>query len=271
MRWFIAFIISNLRYKKSWKKYQQIGGSPLVSSMNKISNLLHDELGKEYKVSTCYSYSSPSIKQVVHEFVQLGISNITIVPMYPQASFSTTGSIKNEIHRLQIKNKHVRFTIVEDYYAYCDYISWWTMLIRKCFEENNMQNPTLLFSAHTIPQNDVNKGDYYVQKIYETAFLISQKLECDYKVGFQSKLGHIKWVEPDTKSMLEQLVKEQPTSILIVPISFVTENLETKYDIDIELIPYIQNELNFQAVSRVHIPSNHILLIQTLKNLIQHE
>jgi ferrochelatase len=267
-RIFLAFIISNARYKKSWKKYELIGGSPLKESMNLINDSLSKVLGSEYTVYSAYSYSLPNIKNGLDYFYKKEIKEIKVIPMYPQSSFSTTGSIKKDIENFKKRYKDIHLTVIENYFENKNFINFWTFLINEIIKKNNFKNPILLFSAHAIPQYQIEKGDTYVHEVNKTALNIATEIGLRYKISFQSKIGKIKWIEPDTKFVLNELKNEGCNEILIVPISFINENLETLFDLDLEIIPYGKNILNIKNLCRVDIPKNHSLLIDTFKNLI---
>jgi len=267
-RIFLAFIISNARYRKSWKKYELIGGSPLKEFMNLINDSLSKELGSEYTVFSAYSYSLPNIKNGLDYFYKIEIKKIKVIPMYPQSSFSTTGSIKKEIEKFGKRYKDIHISVVENFFENKNFIKLWVYLIKETIEKNNFKNPILLFSAHAIPQYQVEKGDTYVNEVNKTALNIATEIGLRYEISFQSKIGKVKWIEPDTKFVLNELKNEGCDEILIVPISFINENLETLFDLDIEIIPYGKNVLNIKNICRVDIPKTHSLLIDTFKNII---
>ncbi|MDD3078486.1 MAG: ferrochelatase [Paludibacter sp.] len=264
----LALMISSFRNSGSWKKYQQIGGSKLKASMNVICNQLQSEIGKDYLVTAAYSYSKPSIREGIEHFKKQGITHIKVITMYPHSAFSTTGSVISDLSKVQKKHDELSITELGTYGDHPDFIDYWVDNIRKSIQKSEFNSPTLVFSAHSIPQYNVDEGDTYVEEIKTSAQLISGKLGLNYRVGFQSKIGRIKWVDPDTKELLKEMKAENIDEIMLVPISFVTENLETAYDQGIEIIPYAKNELNIQNISRVEIPNSHPLLISMLKKLI---
>ena len=270
MRRLIAFIISALRSKKSWAKYQLIGGSPLKESMKQINDSLTKELGDEYLVYSAYSYSKPLISEGVQYFTDKGIETINILPLYPQSCISTSGSVIREIQKLK-GNDNVSLRICKEFYKNNSFISFWDELINDTIKKNNLTSPLLLFSAHAIPQSHVEKGDSYVQAIEESAQLIADRLKLNYKIAFQSKMGKMKWAEPDTKSVLKELSSQKIDEILIIPISFITENLETLYDLDRDIIPFGKDVLKIKNLCRVVIPPSHPLLIKALKESIINE
>jgi len=268
LRHFLAFIISNTRYKKSWKKYEMIGGSPLKESMKIINESLAKELGDDYFVFSAYSYSVPTIEDGLKNFNEQGIKNIIIISLYPQTSYTTTGSVIRDIQISQKKFKESEIKIIDKFYDSESFIKYWVTLINETIQNNNLNKPLLLFSAHAIPEYLIAKGETYVEEINKSASLISQSIGLDYKVSFQSKMKRMKWVGPDTMEVLKDLSLKYLKEIVVVPISFVNENLETLFDLDTEIIPYGKNKLNITKLCRTMIPKSHPLLIETLKKLI---
>ncbi|MDD5569764.1 MAG: ferrochelatase [Bacteroidales bacterium] len=263
----VAFLISITRYKKSWQKYEKIGGSPMKISSNNIEIKLQGELGNEFPVFTCSSYLSPRIKEGFEYFKNYGINKIKIIPLYPHSCFSTTGSVKTEIKNIKIFYENTTFEIADEFYKNKYFIFFWKFLIEETINKNNLNNPILLFSAHSITEYQVTRGDTYISAIEESSRLIAESTGLEYKVSYQSKMGKLKWVEPETKSVLREMAGKNQENIVVVPLSFISENLETLYDLDIDIIPYAKNELKIKNICRVKIPNSHPLLIQALKDI----
>lgn len=126
----------------------------------------------------------------------------------------------------------------------------------------------MLFSAHAIPYLQIKKGDTYTSQIETSASQIAGNLALPYSVSYQSKIGKVKWSEPDTLQELKRLKNKNIEEIITVPISFLTENLETLYDLDQELLPAAR-QMGIKKISRVNIQSDHPLLIQLFYSLIR--
>ncbi|HET7733468.1 MAG TPA: ferrochelatase [Paludibacter sp.] len=267
-RTLLAFIISTFRHGGSWKKYQQISGSKLKESMKLINSQLAAELGAGYEVTSAYSYSKPSIQEGIEELRSKGITTIKVITMYPHSAFSTTESVKTDLANVQKKYPELKMTELGTYGENELFINYWVDNVQKSIDKQGYKTPTLLFSAHAIPQYNVDAGDTYVDEINASAKLIAGKLEVPYRVAFQSKIGKVKWVDPDTKDCLKNMKAENIDEIMLVPVSFVNENLETAYDQGVEIVPYGKNELGIKHICRVKIPASHPLLIATLKQLL---
>jgi len=265
----VAKIISTTRYKGSWDKYKLIGGSPLMKSMDEIKNALAAELGSDYYVSNAYSYSTPSVAQGVQLQYNQGIREMIAIPVYPQYSISTTESVITDLRNANKLFSDLNIRIAGSFYNDANYIEYWTEQILKSIEDKKLSKPHLLFSGHAIPEYLIQKGDTYVKEISESARLISEKLGLTHDISFQSKIGRVKWVGPDTKDKLKDLAQQGMSEILIIPISFINENLETLYDLDVDIVPYGRNELGIKNLHRSSIPVNIKPLVETFKTAIQ--
>ena len=268
VRFFLAHLISNLRYKSSWKKYLQIGGSPLYSAMAATQHALQEVLPPEYNVRCAYSYSTPLIQDEIAQLYQSGIKDFIVIPMYPQASFSTTGSLKSDLNKAKSRWGDINVNLINDYFGNKHFITFWTKLIQDKIKEKGYSNPYLLFSAHAIPQSFIKRGDMYTEKINTSAQLISEELHLPYSVSYQSKIGKIQWTKPYTMEQLADLHKQNISEIIIVPFSFINENLETKYDLDTEIIPYAINKLGIKDICRIHIPASDSNLVEMFSKFI---
>ena len=269
IRKMLSFFISNLRYKKSWSKYELIGGSPLLSAMETIKQDLQTSLSSEYEVHTAYSYSNPTIIEAIKEIRDKGITDILVLSMYPHNCVSTTGSIDQDLKKVRSQYPDLTIEVVKEYATHPLFIDFWLELISENIKKQELKNPHLLFSAHAIPEYQIIKGDTYTIAIEKSAELIAKKLNLKYSVSYQSKIGRIKWASPDTKQYICKLKESGIEELLVVPISFLNENLETLYDLDIDIIPYTKNEVHINKACRVNIPNSHSTLIRTFKDIIE--
>jgi len=262
LRYLVAWIISTARHKKSWEKYQLIGGSPLKKSCNEIASELQKNSNTETFVA--YSYSNPSIIDILETMNIKGITEITVLPMYPQCSFSTTRSVLQDIER--VLPKSISYTFIKEYYTEPLFIQFWVKQIQKTIDRTGVKTPTLVFSAHSVPQYHIDQGDTYEKAIHESGKLIAEAMNLPYHVSFQSKIGRMKWVEPATITILKNLSFDGVEEILIIPISFLTENLETLYDINTEIIPQFKSA--FKTIEKVAITELSTDLVPLFQDII---
>ena len=265
----LSFIISNARYKTSWKKYELIGGTPIIHATKATTHALQNELKNDFSVKMAFSYSSPTIEDSMLSFKKEGITNITIIPLYPQSSVSTTSSVLDDVQKVVLKENSFEIRFKNEFYQHKGFINFWSNLITAHIKQKGLSLPYLLFSAHSIPQYMVEKGDSYSRAIEESAALIAGNLDLDFEVAYQSGMRSGKWIGPDVKDSLKLLAKTGKEEIVIVPISFVNENLETLYDVDKVIIPFAKKELGINHISRVRIPEADDSFIKLLADIVK--
>ena len=165
VRILVSTMISNIRYKSSWKKYKSIGGSPLLKSMENNRRAIESKLTDDYVVRSVYSFSPPFIKEEIIRLYKQGVKDFFIISMYPQASYSTSGSVQSEIDQLKLEYTDAHFSFKEDYFDNQYFIDFWVNQIKSKITSMGYKSPFLLFSSHAIPQSFVKRGDQYVEKI----------------------------------------------------------------------------------------------------------
>ena len=265
----LSFIISNARYKKSWKKYELIGGTPIIHATQETMHALQRALSDSYSVKMAFSYTSPTIQESLLSFKKEGVTGITIIPLYPQSSYSTTSSVLDDVQRITATEKSFEIRFENEFYKQQGFVDFWSRNITAHVKASGLATPYLLFSAHSIPQFMVDKGDTYAKAIDESAALIAGNLKMDFEVAYQSGMRSGKWVGPDTLERLKLLALAGKEEIVIIPISFVNENLETLYDIDKVIIPFAKKELGIRNISRVRIPEADDSFIKLLVDIIK--
>jgi ferrochelatase len=241
----LARLIAKKRHPRIQEQYRSIGGRSLVNEYSKLQAELLEkkmkELGFDCKVYTAMRYWHPLTEEVMDEIEKDGIDRIVMLPLYPQFSKSTTGSSVLEWDKLAINRpvKNIETSIVQFYYDHPLYLNAVTERIEegiKRFPEEKRNDVCLLFSAHGTPMKLVKEGDSYSQQIAETvkAVMAHCGLENNQALSFQSKVGPQKWLKPSTPETIERLALEGVKNILIVPIAFVSDHLETLFEIGVE-------------------------------------
>ncbi len=228
----LARFISFIRSPKVKARYNLIGGgSPLLYWTEKQAGQIEEKLSETISNFKCFvamRYFEPYIKTVLTKAGENEFDHIIFLPMYPQYSKATTGSCFTEIK--QTKNKsNITYSFIKDFYSDKKYIS----LLREYISTHKKENEVLLFSAHSLPQEFIDEGDPYVEQVETTAKLAANGLE--YFISFQSRTGPVNWIGPDTVETAHRLLDEGK-SILVIPVSFVCDHIETLYEIDIDLI-----------------------------------
>ncbi|MEA2109605.1 MAG: ferrochelatase, partial [Pseudomonadota bacterium] len=230
------------------EKYQTIGGgSPLPrvcrGIRNKLGNLFaHSK--HQLPVYLAFRYSKPDIDTVVRQMAAEGIKRILAVSLSPHASkisttayFSTLDTVAAELS--------LKVIPVLNWYRNQQYIDCLARRISLAAKQHSMDislpATALVFSVHSIPESYVKDGDTYVDEIKENISLLMEKFPgSPHFLGYQSKgKSPGAWLEPDIDQLLPKLIDDGLKNIILIPLSFAMDHLETLYDIDQEIIPAI--------------------------------
>ena len=218
----LAQIISRTRAKKLRKNYEAIGGSPLFSITQSLVNKLNQK-GK-YRYYKAMAYSSPFIPEVLESFPE---ENVFIFPLFPHFSLSTTGACLS----LAKKSKK-RVFYLREYWADPDFNELILKRIKETVSEK--EKAAVILSAHSIPLKYAERGDPYLENIHGHFKLIKNLLPgYSLFLGFQSQLGPLKWAGPELKVVLQDIKHKGFKNLVFYPLSFVIDNYETTFEIDI--------------------------------------
>ncbi len=265
-RWILSRLISNLRYKASWKKYQLIGGSPLVEDTEATAQALASTY--QLNVFTAYSYIKPSVLEQMKLIKNNGFKHLCVISMYPQDSYTTTASVKWDVEQAQQECAFDSISFAPAYATSTPFIKYWGELVKTHMQTQGITKPLLLCVAHSIPISRVKQGDNYPFVIEKMGEMLATHLGLVYRIAYQSQVGPQKWLEPYIEPYTEELIKEGHKEILILPVSFTTECLETEYDLSLGIVNKYKDDNRVQHISRVYLPSAHPLFINTLKHSI---
>lgn len=273
IRFPLAFLLSLWRASKAKIIYKTIGGrSPLNKNTLNLAKKLEITLGSKYQCFVGMSYVNPFIKEAVKKIKEINPEEIILLPLYPQYSMTTNASVLFEAQK-EIKKQigNVSIKEIKEFHVLEGYIQalsmWVSKEISKASREADVQ---ILFSAHGLPQKYVRQGDNYPQFCQKTvqAIVSNLKLETEnYKLCYQSRLGPMKWTGPFLNKEISKEAKKGK-ALIIVPISFVCENSETLYELD---IVYRQKALQKGCVywGRVKAVSENDDFINSLSRLIK--
>jgi ferrochelatase len=279
LRFLLAKLISSTRAKKAKTIYRKMGGkSPLLENTLNQAKTLEESLGKEYKVFIAMRYWHPLTQETANLVKQYAPDQVVLLPLYPQFSTTTTQSSFKEWHRVCQKiDLNVEMREIRDYFINPYFINAHIDTLKSFYlEAMSHGSPRILFSAHSLPQKVIDKGDPYQTQTQQTAKAIIKGLETelnleliDYQVCYQSRVGPLKWLEPTTEKELQRAAIDK-VPVVIVPISFVSEHSETLVELDIDY----KNKAIETGVSyygRVPTLSCHPLFIEGLKRMILSE
>lgn len=248
-----AKILSGLRAPKVREKYKYIGGkSPINKWSESQRSMLEKELQKtvySIKVYTAMRYWHPTIEDAAQKISEETFDKIVLLPLYPHYSITTTGSSFNEWQRVY-KGDMDRVTYIYDYFDNHKYITALNERIDEeitSFPKDVRDDIQILFSAHGTPERLVRKGDPYSRQIQKTVEYIMKErnFSHEYHLCFQSKVGPAKWLEPSTDKMIKTLAVKRKKQLLVVPVSFVSDHIETLFELDVEYRA-VANQLNIE-------------------------
>ncbi len=232
----IARLIVALRLKEAKARYQAIGGqSPILRESASQARALRQALrqaGYQEPVRLCFRYSQPRAAGVLKGLQREGFTRVLPVSLYPHDCRATTGSSVAELQREAQKRGMEVLDGVLHYATHPRYLDALEDLIRQKLAER--PGATLVWSAHSLPLSQIQAGDPYEREIQATVQALQTRLgdlPGGYRLAYQSKVGPVKWLEPSLQSTLEQL---KGHDLLICPVSFVSEHIETLHELDLE-------------------------------------
>ncbi len=274
----LAWLISTLRAKKSQHNYLEIGGgSPLRKITEQQGQALQEQLtkqGADAKIYIGMRYWHPFTEEAIAQIKQDHIKKLVILPLYPQFSISTSGSsfrILEEMWQSDPELSQVEYTLIPSWYNHPQYLQAMANLIAGELDKHpESEKVHIFFSAHGVPQSYVEEaGDPYQTEIEECTRLIMATLNRSnpHTLAYQSRVGPVEWLKPYTEDALKELGEKGLQDILVVPISFVSEHIETLQEIDIEYRE-VAEEAGIHNFMRVPALNTDPVFIDCLTNLV---
>jgi len=236
----LAKLISTSRARHVQHHYAGIGGkSPLLEFTRRQAVALERELRRDLdaRVTIAMRYWHPMTGAAVAEMAAFGPDEIVLLPLYPQYSKTTTGSSVNEWKRVEhaLACRDVR--LIETFYQDPAYLDSVVTAINTCLRSgDNLADFDIVFSAHSVPIAVIDAGDPYQRQIEHTVDLVWERgcWPARRHTCYQSKVGASKWLRPSMHETVKKLAAAGSKHVLVVPISFVSDHVETLHEIDIE-------------------------------------
>ncbi len=235
----LAKLISTTRARKVQHHYAVIGGgSPIRRNTERQAALLEAELcdqGFDAKCVVAMRYWHPFTREAIAQLTEFAPDEVVLLPLYPQYSSTTTGSSLNEWRRLAGETPALQ--VIADFYRDPAYLD---ALVEKIDDAlarfDDPTRPTLVFSAHSVPVSVIERGDPYQRQIEETVELVCERggWSNARRLCYQSKVGASKWLQPSLRTTIRQLGAAGTKEVCVVPVSFVSDHVETLGEIDHE-------------------------------------
>jgi ferrochelatase len=274
----LAWFISTSRARKSQENYGQIGGgSPLRRITEEQAVALKERLqdhGQEADVYIGMRYWYPFTEEAIARIKRDGIEELVVLPLYPQFSISTSGSSFRLLEKLWKEDpalEKIRYTLIPSWYARPGYVRAMAELIAQ--ELDALPDPSqghVFFSAHGVPVSYVEEaGDPYQREIEHCVDLIMQALgrPNHHTLAYQSRVGPVEWLQPYTEDAISELAEQGVNNLVVVPISFVSEHIETLQEIDIEYRE-IADEAGIETFRRVPALNTHPGFIDDMATMV---
>ena len=240
--WLILnFFVLPFRPSRSAKAYRKVWhekGSPLTYLTRQLSEKVAEQLKpKGITVNYAMRYGEPSIATQLKAFKKEGITDVMVLPLYPQYSSTTTASIYDDLTKELKQWRHLpSFQFISDYHQDSHYIAAVAASIEQAWLEQ-AKNELLVMSFHGLPEQLTQWGDPYFHQCHKTAALIAEKLgltEKQWMIVFQSRFGKAQWLKPYCVDTLQDLPTQGIKAIDIVCPGFAVDCLETLEEIAME-------------------------------------
>jgi len=266
----LAGFISKRRARIAGERYEAIGGgSPLLAETQRLANLLFERL--HAPVAIAMRYSHPFSSDAVAALSAAGVQRVVAIPLYPQFSTSTTASSLADFAGAAAGNLEA-LVGVSDHHVHPGYVAALAAQTAKAVGAlGNLRSSHILFTAHSIPESLTKKGDPYIAQVRATVDAVAASLKVSgidlpFSLAFQSRVRFGKWHGPAAEDAVSELAATGIRRLVVAPVSFVSENLETLFDLDIELKDLCSDE-GFVEFSRAATLSDSTLYADALADL----
>jgi ferrochelatase len=238
LRKYIASSIIKGRKSEATDSYAEIGGaSPLVKHTETFLKQVKKEF-PQHIVLNIMRYTPPYALPEIRWLKAKGVEDITVIPLYAQYSTTTVkSSLEDFYEALEKANYSPNLRVYSRFYKNRSYNEAIIEQIVTSLKDNKAEDFDLIFSAHSLPVKIIQNGDSYQKEIIENVEILEKMLlekNLNFKnlhLAYQSKVGPMEWLEPSLENKLKEI---QNKKVIIYPISFILDNSETEFELDIE-------------------------------------
>ncbi|MDO8528167.1 MAG: ferrochelatase [Deltaproteobacteria bacterium] len=273
-----AKVISKLRAPKLARQYALIGGgSPLPKQSRDIAAQLQTAFttaNLDIKVFVGMRYFTPTIDATLAQIAATNPKGMVVIPMFPHYSTATTLSVFEEFNKAYDRQKlKIPFQLVEWWHDHPQFIAAWCYSITRAldsFDETIRKQIPILFTAHGLPLSFITeRKDPYPKQIKTCCETITTYLGGEHPayISYQSRVGVQEWLKPATINFVKELGERGIKNLVVVPISFITDHIETLFEIDHEIIP-VAKKAGIEKIIRCEALYYTPYLKKTLEDLV---
>ncbi|HSL24574.1 MAG TPA: ferrochelatase [Vicinamibacterales bacterium] len=280
-----ARAIARARRASVRRNYAAIGGgSPQLALTRAQAAALEERLNHghngdrlRFAVLTAFRYTRPSAGDAIHTMADRGIRRVITLPLYPHYSRATTGSSQADFNRALAESRWRPHGFhITHLHSYADdplYLDAMADRVRNAYEAmtpEGRRKGVILFSAHGLPQKFVDAGDPYVGHIEATRRGLVERLKLPNRqmLAYQSRTGPVRWIGPGTEETIEELAADGVKHLLVVPLSFVSDHIETLYEID-QLFGDLARSRGIVEYCRPEALNTHPLFVESLARQVE--
>ena len=240
-----ARLISTVRSRKVVENYRDIGGaSPLLHWTHQQAEGIAAALGPEYRPYVAMRYWQPRAEEMLRQMAADGVEEAVVLSMYPHYTEATTGSSVKDFRRAAERvHPGLRFSVIEQWYDWPGYLD--ALAGRIARRAGLFSRTAAGRRADSVfrprPAAEVYRSRRPLSGAGHGHGARGRWNGCparSWHIGFQSRSGPVKWMEPGTEEVIDRLAADGCENLLIVPVSFVSDHIETLYEIDVEYLPH---------------------------------
>ncbi|KAF3310743.1 ferrochelatase hem15 [Orbilia oligospora] len=277
---YLGPFISRRRTPKIQEQYAAIGGgSPILKwtelQAREACNILDriHPTTAPHRPYVAFRYTNPLTENTFQQMLSDGVTRAVAFTQYPQYSCSTTGSSLNELWRLSKKldkEEQIKWSVIDRWPIHSGLVETFARHIEETlstYPESERSEVTLLFTAHSLPMSVVNRGDPYPAEVAATVWAVMERLKFKnpYRLVWQSKVGPSPWLGPPTADTVENYVKKGQTNLLLIPIAFTSDHIETLYELDQEVIAHAKEP----GIKRAESLNGDPIFIKALADIVK--
>jgi ferrochelatase len=268
-----AWVVSGLRARKVRRYYEEIGGgSPITTLTGRQGRALEEALrstGGNYRVYVGMRYWHPNARHAALDMKEDGVARAVALPLYPQFCAATTGSSLNDLRRwMKWAGCTFPLTEVRSYPEHPKYVAAVAETVASAVAAADRDGMFLLFSAHGIPKAMIDGGDPYQAETERTVAAVMRAFPgIPHGISYQSRAGRAVWLGPDTVDEVTRLAREGVRTLVVVPVSFVSDHIETLHELDIRLAAHARGA-GIRSFLRAPALNEAPAFIDALKDLV---